>query len=163
MQQECPGFEDHEAWGSLFVIVSARLGQPPRDIRRRDDSMALPQITPDDAMLVFKKWLSEKTEVACVGRFRGCLFNLLGKVVAAESEGVVFRSTDPRTFFAIRLDVEDFVFWYAEPKDFPVDVPEYAKRSGTICVALPLRLTLPEFESDLVPTRDKVFFTEMVR
>jgi hypothetical protein len=48
-----------------------------------------------------------------------------------------------------------------EPKDLPLDVPEYAKSSSAVSVALPFRVSPSEFEADIVPAREKLIFFEL--
>jgi len=63
------------------------------------------------------------------------------------------------------LNQEDLGFEYAEPKDAKPDVlklvPDYAKSLGTLLVALPLRVTPSEFQSNQVPAREKLCFMEV--
>ena len=50
---------------------------------------------PEEAVLQFRKWLTEETTVVCSGAFSGASFNLTGKVIAASLEQVEFSASDP--------------------------------------------------------------------
>ena len=122
--------------------------------------MPLQTITPDDAVLVFRKWLDENTRVLCAGAFFGCSTSFVGRVSKVSLNGVELVGDDPRCTVSLSPDCPDMLFGYAEPKDFPVVVPEYVASSSTLTVGLPFRLSPNEFEQGVLARREKLIFME---
>jgi len=122
------------------------------------------EISRDEAELVFRKLADEEALVFCVGSLWGWRLMLRGKLIAGESE-ITLRAEGGG--FTLRLDGDGMVFWYAEPGKMsfpePVSIPEDARDSACISVALPLRIP-PEaaFADRLsVPFREKLMFLEI--
>jgi hypothetical protein len=131
------------------------------------DVGATREICPDDAFLIFEKWHSEKAPVYCNGSFFGCAFNLLrGEMTSVSRDEVSMGSPDGQTVITLRLDCEDLIFRYGEPKDSPFPVPKGAEEVSVLIIGLPLRVLpslIVEGELTGVPLREKLFFMELPR
>lgn len=128
-------------------------------------SKAEAMIEPQEAFLMFEKWHSERTRLLCIGAFYGWNLQSQGRISTLSNQEIQIDFLDTLGRIVLRLDQEDLGFEYAEPKDAKPDVrklvPGYARDLGTLLVALPLRLTLSQFQSSQVPAREKLFFMEV--
>lgn len=107
-------------------------------------------ITPDEALLLFKKLESENARVGCKVTSWGWSLFLVGKVFGDEKlRRVVFVPDLTDGVITLRLDMEDLTFAYAEPgsllraelKLSPELVPKDSLDSMFIAVILPVRST----------------------
>src|SRR6266436_3877631 len=123
------------------------------------------EISRGDAELIFRKLADEDAFVFCIGRLWGWRLMLRGKLVMGESE-VTLRAEAGG--FTLRLDEDDMVFWYSEPGKMSlsesVSIPEEARDSACISVALPLRVSPGAFAVErppAAPFREILSFLEI--
>jgi hypothetical protein len=133
--------------------------------------IVLKEISRGDAALIFRKFEDDGASVLCVGILWGWRVVVRGKVsVRDEMNEVALILDDRRGALVLRLDEDDSVFWYSEPGKMPLPerdaVPEEARDSACVSVALPLRVrpsVLAEFSEvpPRAPSREKLFFLEI--
>lgn len=123
-------------------------------------------ITREEAFLIFDKLRSDGSVLFCMGRLAGWTFALRGKVVSASREEVIVISADRFSgSMSIRLDAEDLILRYAEPRDVPIlqGLHDRDMTLAAIVVGLPLRLRTAELRARLLeaPPRDMLYFLEL--
>lgn len=124
-------------------------------------------ITPEDALLLFRKLESEDSTVLCVGTLWGWRLRMTGKISASEDgTQVALNLDDKEEGIVLRLDVDDTIFVYSEPGKMPLPqrelVPENARDSACVAVALPLRVPPSMLDRSLeVRRRERLFFIEL--
>jgi len=123
------------------------------------------EISGDEAELIFRKLADEEVFVFCIGTLWGWRLMLRGKLVMGKSEVTLRAGTGG---FTLRLDEDDMVFWYSEPGKMPlpesIPIPEEARDSACISVALPLRVRPGAFDverSPVAPFREQLIFLEI--
>jgi hypothetical protein len=124
--------------------------------------MPVVEMQPDEARDIFLRLDSEEVSVLCVGSLFGASFSVVGKVSIMGRMVMVRNPKDIRCSVELHLDADDLVFTYAEPKDFPVEVPEHARSAATVCVGLPFRRSLAEVAANVISRREKIFFVELI-
>ena len=125
-------------------------------------------LTREEAFLIFDKLRVEKSIVFCMGRLSGWTVALRGKIVSATVEEVIVVSDDLHSgSLSLRLDAEDLVLRYAEPRDIPM--LQGMRRDDltlvSIVASLPIRLKPAEVRARLLeaPPREALFFLELPR
>jgi hypothetical protein len=119
-------------------------------------------ITPEEALLIFKKWKDEDTPLFCTSSLFSCWgMAFKGRVVSIERDDEIrIDSVDGvASLFLTLSGAEDFE--YAEPGHAPEPirslVPPEARQTSFLLVALPLRVWEPLLK------RDKLAFVELPR
>ena len=123
-------------------------------------------MTREEAFLIFDRLRSENSIVFCMGRLWGWTIAVRGKVVSASRDEVILVSTD-RTCgsISLRLDMEDLMVRYAEPREIPM-LQGTCERDSTLAsltVALPLRIRPADLKQRVLeaPPREQLFFLEL--
>jgi hypothetical protein len=125
-------------------------------------------MTRDEAFLIFDKLRTDESTIFCTGRLMGWTVSFRGHVVSASPEEVILVSQDRFSgSVSLRLDMEDLLIRYAEPREIPM-VQGAEGRDMTlasIIVALPLRIRPSDLKRRLLdaPPRELLFFLEMPR
>jgi hypothetical protein len=123
-------------------------------------------MTRDEAFLIFDKLRTDESTVFFTGRLMGWTASFRGRVVSASPEEVVLVSEDRHSgSISLRLDAEDLLIRYAEPREIPM-VQGAEGRDMTLAsviVALPLRIRPADLRSRLLdaPPRELLFFLEL--
>ncbi len=125
-------------------------------------------ITPDEAFLIFDKLRADGSVVFCMGRLSGWTFALRAKVVSTSGQEIILVSADRHSgSISFRLDVEDLILRYAEPRDVPMlqGLHERDMNLASVVVSLPLRLRTADLRARLLeaPPREILFFVELPR
>ena len=81
--------------------------------------MPMARMEPAEAVLHFRKVLTEDTTVACVGTLPGLSFNMTGKVTEASDTGVAFSAKDTRCNLTLLPFFDDVRFVFSDPNDLP--------------------------------------------
>src|SRR5262245_52295729 len=120
-------------------------------------------ITREEAFLIFDKLRMDGSIVFCMGRLAGWTVALRGKVVSASRKEVIVISGDSHSgSISFRLDAEDLMLRYAEPRDVPMlqGLRERDMTLAAVTVGLPLRLRPVDLRSRLMeaPPREMLFF-----
>jgi len=97
--------------------------------------MPMAPMSSEEAVLHFKKWLSDETLVSCVGRLHGLSFSITGKVTSASLEMVQFTGTGSHSGLSLLPSYDGFLFGFADPRDL-------AKESGDSGVTSPSTLAV---------------------
>ena len=123
-------------------------------------------IKPYEAFLVLDKLCSEKAVVACVGSLFGWTLTMRGRFSEVSESEFTFVSFDGRAAVVLRLDLDDLVFEYAQPKDLPpsqaASIPEAAREASGLVIGLPMRVSPADLEGPLhIPFREKLCFVEI--
>ena len=89
-----------------------------------------------------------------------------GRFSAVSETEITFVSVDGRAAIVLRLDLDDLVFEYAQPKDLPppqvASIPEAAREASGMLIGLPLRVSPSDLEGPLrIPFREKLCFVEI--
>jgi hypothetical protein len=119
-----------------------------------------------EAFLIFDKLYSEKSVVACVGSLFGWKLTARGRISALSEKQVTFISLDKQAGIVLRLDLDDLVFEYAEPKDLPpsevAEIPPAARNAAALAIGLPVRVSPSDLaDPTFVPIREKLTFVEI--
>ena len=125
-------------------------------------------ITPEEAFLIFDKLRADQATVFCTGRLLGWNLALRGKVASATAEEVVIVSDDRHSgSLSFRLDAEDLLIRYAEPREVPYlqGVLEHDMMLAGITLALPLRVRPSDLKKKMfdAPPREMLFVFELPR
>ena len=125
-------------------------------------------ITTEEAFLIFDKLRAEESVVFCTGRLWGWTVSLRGKVASATREEIVVVSADRFSgSVSLRLDSEDLLIWYTEPREIPIlqGMEERDMTLAGLTVALPLRVRPSDLKKRMLdaPPREVLFFLEMPR
>ncbi len=123
-------------------------------------------ITREEAFLIFDKLRADGSVVFCMGRLSGWTFALRAKVVSASRQEIIVVSADRHSgSMSLRLDVDDLLLRYAEPRDVPMlqGLHERDMNLASIVVGLPLRLRPADLRARLLeaPPREMLFFLEL--
>jgi hypothetical protein len=123
-------------------------------------------IKPEEAFLIFEKLCSEKARVLCLGSLWGWRLTLTGAISVSGNHEVSLVAEGGEGELTLRLDAEDLLIWYSEPKDETisdgVELPENARDSSCLSLGLPLRVPLSTLKGPLkTPWREKLFFVEL--
>ena len=123
-------------------------------------------MTREEAFLIFDKLRSENSIVFCMGRLWGWTLAVRGKVVSATQDEVIIVSTDRLCgSISLRLDMEDLLIRYAEPREIPM-LQGTCERDSTLAsltISLPLRIRPADLKKRLLeaPTRALLFILEL--
>ena len=123
-------------------------------------------MTREEAFLIFDRLRTDQAIVFCSGRLLGWTIALRGKVVSATPDEVIVVSSD-RTCgsLSLRLDSEDLMIRYAEPRELPIlqGQCEHNQTLASLLVSLPLRLRPADLKQRLLdaPPRELLFFIEL--
>ncbi|HEX4998358.1 MAG TPA: hypothetical protein VFY29_09035 [Terriglobia bacterium] len=123
-------------------------------------------MTREDAFLIFDKLRAEDASIFCTGRLLGWTVSFRGRIVSASREEVILVSTDRHSgSMSLRLDAEDLLIRYAEPREIPMVQGAEGRdlTLASIIVALPLRLRPGDLRKRLLdaPPRELLFFLEL--
>ena len=125
-------------------------------------------MTREEAFLIFDKLRSENSIVFCMGRLWGWTVAVRGRIVSATREEVILVSTDRQCgSISLRLDTEDLMVRYAEPREIPM-LQGTCERDSTLAsltVALPLRIRPADLKRRVLeaPPREQLYFLELPR
>ncbi len=125
-------------------------------------------MTREEAFLIFDKLKSDDSLVFCMGRLWGWTVALRGKIVSATTDEVIIVSTDRQCgSLSLRLDMEDLIIRYAEPRELPI-LQGTCDRDSTLAsvlVSLPLRIRPADLRNRLLdaPPRESLFILELPR
>jgi hypothetical protein len=122
-------------------------------------------ISREEAVTVLSKLQSEYSRVLCWYDFPGFEVIFRGTILSVSESELHVSSPDKRSGIALRLDLDDMAFEYAEPKDMPLPqrsgVPEHAEDAATVLITLPLRVPLSFLTGPLrVPPRERLMIME---
>ena len=123
-------------------------------------------MTREEAFLIFDKLRSENSIVFCMGRLWGWTLAVRGKVVSATQDEVIIVSTDRLCgSISLRLDMEDLLIRYAEPREIPM-LQGTCERDSTLAsltISLPLRIRPADLKKRLLeaPPRELLFILEL--
>ena len=125
-------------------------------------------MTREEAFLIFDKLRADQSSVFCTGRLWGWTVSVRGRIVSASPEEVVMVSTDRHSgSISIRLDSDDLLIRYAEPREIPIlqGLMERDLTLASVTLALPLRIRPADLKKRLVeaPPRELLFFLELPR
>ena len=125
-------------------------------------------MTREEAFLIFDKLRTDQSTVFCTGRLWGWTISVRGRIVSASAEEIILVSTDLHSgSLSIRLDTEDLLIRYAEPREIPIlqGLMERDLTLASITMALPLRIRPADLKMRLVeaPPRELLFFLELPR
>ena len=125
-------------------------------------------MTREEAFLIFDKLRTEGAFVFCTGRLWGWTVALKGKVVSATREEIILVSADRASgSMSIRLDMDDLLIRYAEPREIPIlqGMPPRDMTLASLTLALPLRIRPADLKSRVLdaPPRELLFFLELPR
>jgi hypothetical protein len=123
-------------------------------------------MTREEAFLIFDKLRVDQSSVLCMGRLSGWTCAVLGKIVSATPEEVILVSDDRHSgSISLRLDAEDLIVRYAEPRDMPIlqGMSERDMTLASLMVGLPLRLRPADYRARLLeaPQREMLLFLEL--
>ena len=123
-------------------------------------------MTREEAFLIFDKLRAEESMVLCMGRLSGWTCAIRGRIVSASLEEVVLVSDDRHSAsVSIRLDADDLIVRYAEPRDMPIlqGMSERDMTLASIMVGLPLRMRPADYRARLLeaPQREMLLFLEL--
>ena len=109
---------------------------------------------------------SDKAIVFCMGRLNGWTLALRCSVVSATRDEVILISLDRRSgSISLRLDAEDLILRYAEPRDVPMlqGLRPHDMTLASIVVGLPLRMRPSELRARPLeaPPREMLYFMEL--
>jgi hypothetical protein len=118
-------------------------------------------IKPEDAFLLFEKWMSEQTEIACTSEVFGWRASLRGRVVLVTADEASLRSQDGAGVLTVPF--RNLEFAYAERRESRSPKGEDASRELVTLIAnLPLRLRPSALAVGAVPPpREKLIFQEL--
>lgn len=119
--------------------------------------MPMARMEPAEAVLHFRKWLTEDTTVACVGTLPGLSFNMTGKVTEASDTGVAFSAKDTRCNLTLLPFFDDVRFVFSDPNDLPGAIRNPMLPNSAIGVSLPGRAKHAS-EDEI---RDKLIFVAL--
>lgn len=119
--------------------------------------MPMARMEPAEAVLQFRKWLTEDTTVACVGTLVGLSFNMTGKVTAASDRGVKFSAKDERCNLTLLPLFDDLRFVFSDPNDLPGAIRNPMLPNSAVGVTLPGR----EKAAGEDEIRDKLIFVAL--
>ncbi len=119
--------------------------------------MPMARMEPAEAVLHFRKWLTEDTTVACVGTLLGLSFNMTGKVTAASGQSVEFSAKDDRCNLTLLPLFDDLRFVFSDPNDLPGAVRNPMLPNSAVGVTLPGRSK----DADGEEIRDKLIFVAL--
>jgi hypothetical protein len=119
--------------------------------------MPMARMEPAEAVLHFRKWLTEETTVACVGTLAGLSFNMTGKVTDASAAGVEFSAKDRRCNLTLLPLFNDMRFVFCDPNDLPGAIRNPMLPNSAVGVSLPGRATHAGEEE----IRDKLIFVAL--
>src|SRR6266404_3719365 len=93
----------------------------PTPLRLGWDCARVSPMTREEAFLIFDKLRTDGAFVFCTGRLWGWTVALKGKVVSATREEIILVSADRASgSMSIRLDMDDLLIRYAEPREIPI-------------------------------------------
>jgi len=125
-------------------------------------------MTREEAFLIFDRLRSENSLVFCMGRLWGWTIAVRGQVVSATRDEVILVSTDRQCgSISLRLDMDDLMVRYAEPREIPM-LQGACERDSTLAsltVALPLRIRPADLKQRMLeaPPREQLYFLELPR
>jgi len=123
-------------------------------------------MTREEAFLIFDKLKADDATVFCTGRLWGWTVALRGKIVSITRDEVIIVSSDRMSgSLSLRLDMEDLLIRYAEPRDIPIlqGLVERDMTLASLTVALPLRIRPSDLKTRVLeaPPRELLFFLEL--
>src|SRR5690242_13155075 len=123
-------------------------------------------MTREEAFLIFDKLKSDDSIVFCMGRLWGWTVALRGKIVSATSDEVIIVSADRLCgSLSLRLDMEDLMIRYAEPRELPIlqGVCDRDSTLASVLVSLPLRMRPADLRNRTLdaPPRELLFIIEL--
>ena len=123
-------------------------------------------MTQQEAFLIFDKLKSEKSVVFCMGHLWGWTIALRGKVVSATANEVIIVSTDQKcASMSLRLDMEDLMIRYAEPREIPMlqGTSERDSTLASLTFSLPLRIRPADLRKRVLdaPPREMLYVLEL--
>ncbi len=119
--------------------------------------MPMARMEPAEAVLHFRKWLTEDTTVACVGTLLGLSFNMTGKVTSASAQGVEFSAKDKRCNLTLLPLFDDLRFVFSDPNDLPGAIRNPMLPNSAVGITLPGRAK-PANKDEI---RDKLIFVAL--
>ena len=119
--------------------------------------MPMARMEPAEAILHFRKWLTEDTTVACAGTMLGLSFNMTGKITAASNEGVEFSAKDKRCNLTLLPLFDDLRFVFSDPRDLPGAGDTRTLPDSALGISLPGR----ERNAGPDEVRDKLIFVAL--
>ncbi len=123
-------------------------------------------MTREEAYLIFKKLKDDDTVVFCMGRLNGWTVALKGTIVSAMPDEIIVISADRKSgSISIRLDAEDLMIRYSEPREIPM-IPitcEHDQTLSAITISFPLRMRPADLKNRLLeaPPREQLFVIEL--
>lgn len=123
-------------------------------------------MTREDAFLIFDKLRMDQSTVFCTGRLWGWTVSVRGKIVSASPEEIVMVTPDRNSgSISVRLDADDLLIRYAEPREIPMlqGLIERDLTLASVTLALPLRIRPADLKQRLLeaPPRELLFFLEL--
>ena len=119
--------------------------------------MPMARMEPAEAILHFRKWLTEDTTVACAGTLLGLSFNMTGKVTAASADSVEFSAPDNRCNLTLLPLFDDVRFVFSDPHDLPGAIRNPMLPNSAVGVTLPGRAKIATTDE----IRDKLIFVAL--
>lgn len=119
--------------------------------------MPMARMEPAEAVLHFRKWLTEETTVACAGTLLGLSFNMTGKFIAASLESVQFCTRDQSCCLTLLPLFDDLRFVFSDPRDLPGGAGDLSLPDSALGVTLPGR----ERNAGAEEVRDKLIFVAL--
>lgn len=102
--------------------------------------MPMALMSPEEAVLHFKKWLSDETPISCAGGLHGFSFSMTGKVTLASLGLVQFTGTGPHCGLSLSPLFDGLHFGFADPRDLAKEAGDSGVTSpSTLAVLLPKR------------------------
>jgi len=123
-------------------------------------------MTKEEAFLIFDKLRADRSILFCSGRLWGWTVAIRGRVMSASREEVIIVSTDLHSgSISLRLDSEDLMIRYSEPREIPILQCEHERDLSLACltVSLPLRIRPADLKNRVLeaPPRELLFFIEL--
>lgn len=115
---------------------------------------------PENARLILKGWLDDKTKLSVGSAFGGAAIQAIALVTEIGATEVKLESSDAGTLLLIRLDDPNTRFWYFEPREFSSDkefvsllssLPDADKYRSAVGISFFGRVTAPNSDDLLVP------------
>src|SRR5262245_12896725 len=123
-------------------------------------------MTREEAFLIFDKLKSDDSIVFCMGKLWGWTVALRGKIVSAMPDEIIIVSTDRQCgSLSLRLDMEDLMIRYAEPREIPI-LQGTCDRDSTLSslmISFPLRIRPADLRNRLLdaPPRESLLVIEL--
>lgn len=119
-------------------------------------------ITPDEAHLMMRKWVDEKTLLLCQCLFRDAAFSLTGVVSSLTEDRCEISSHKGEAKIKFLVDTTECKFEYVERRaGMMSDAPDELAAKAHLLIFFPPRFSLEEFRTETTGGRDHLTISEL--